>query len=236
MITELTQGSESTAASYSDYVRLAERYTIGDGAADGSGGELLMPHASVEACKGFLAWLARDADRALSLASTFRSGEAYVAKTAPAGTLNVFKDKGVKAFRNDLEVHLEKKLGEASAPMTTATPRMLALAVGAWYDGDVLCPPTRVSFSNPSSVLAQCAKGLTRYTAARWAAILVTEGVGGARLCEAAAAGEKHGLLANNTSIIEAPWCTEEWNSPFVELKLEHSKTGKTHAIWTCLV
>ena len=63
--------------------------------------------------------------------------------------------------------------------------------------------------------------------AARSKVQFVFEGVGGCRIGEVCGAGEGHGLLANNTAILEdldAP--PGDLGKVVVEAKLEHSKTG----------
>jgi hypothetical protein len=59
MVLEMTQGAESTAGSYADYVRLAEEYVV-SGGMEAAGGRLIMPHDSLEACKDFCSCLGRD--------------------------------------------------------------------------------------------------------------------------------------------------------------------------------
>jgi hypothetical protein len=58
MVLEMTQGAESKAGSYADYVRLAEEYVVSGGMA-AAGGRLIMPHNSLGACKDFCSWLVR---------------------------------------------------------------------------------------------------------------------------------------------------------------------------------
>ena len=62
------------------------------------------------------------------------------------------------------------------------------------------------------------------YYVVRWQLEVICEAVGGTRVSEAT--GTTHGVLANNTSIITAPWATQVWDREVVELKLEHTKNG----------
>ena len=209
MVLEMTQGAESTAGSYAEYVRLAEEYASGSGMAQ-TGGRLMMPHDSLEACKDFVTWLTLEDERALSLQSTLRGGEAYVTKTSPQGATNVFKSPALAAHVKTLEGNV----GVESAPRTTATRRMLGAAVDTAIPEQF--PPGKTEAAAVAAERLQ----------SRWALEVVTEGVGGARVGEAVGAGDFHGLTANNTCIIAHPSCTEKWNKEVVEMKLEHSKTG----------
>ena len=195
-VLELTQGAESTAGSYAEYVRLAEEFAAGDAEMSG---RLLLPHHSEESCKQFLTWLARKADRVVSIESVVLGGEAYVTKTSPAGHANVFKSGAVRAHLREIV----NKTGVKKEPKTAATPRMVkglvTVVTAARFDWDFL--------------------------RARWQLEHVMEGVAGPRLSEVAGAGDLHGLMANHSSIIMAPWCREKWNRQVVELKIEDSKT-----------
>ena len=206
MVLEMTQGAESTAGSYAEYVRLAEEYASGDGL-QAAGGRLLLPHANVEACKNFITWYATEKNRLLSMESLMRGGEAYVTKTSPAGTPNVFKSPDVKAHLKDLW----GKRGTEHVPRTTATSSMLSHSVS-----------TVIPAMWPKG--ARASHG---YLASRWSLECLVEGVAGARVGEAVGGGDFHGLMANNTSIIAHPdFAEQKWSKEVVELKLEHSKTG----------
>ena len=98
-VLELTQGAESTAGSYAEYVRLAEEFAAGDAA---TSGRLLLPHHSEESCKQIITWLARKADRIVSIESVVLGGEAYVTKTSPAGQASVFKLGSVRAHLREI--------------------------------------------------------------------------------------------------------------------------------------
>ena len=214
MVLEMTQGAESTAGSYADYVRLAEEYVVSGGMA-AAGGRLIMPHDNLEACKDFCSWLGRDKERARSLESTLRGGEAYVTKTAPMGSVNVYKHPEVKAHIKSLGV----TSGVRSAPRTTATPLMLTCA-----NSSVI--PRLWPTAGPLVGTAGKA-AINSYIGARWALESNVEGVGGARVGEAVGAGDCHGLMANHSSIITHPdFAGQEWSREVVEFKLEHSKTG----------
>ena len=210
MVMEMTQGAESTAGGYADYVRLAEEYSSGSGMA-AAGGRLVMPQDSLEACKNFVTWLVMDDDRALSLEQALRGGEAYVTKTSPTGATNVFKSPALKAHVKAFA----QTTGKDRTPRTAATPKMLKIAVEESI-------PARWPKEGASAVKADSRE----YHQARWSLEVEVEGVAGARVGEAVGAGDFHGLTANNVCIIKHPECVEKWNKEVVEFKLEHSKTG----------
>ena len=205
MILEMTQGAESTAGSYAEYVKLAEEYASGPGLA--ALGRLNLPHVNAEACKNFITWYVTEKKGELSMESTMRGGEAYVTKTHPMGAMNVFKLPEVKAHAKEFI----KKRGKEHAPRTTATSAMLDA-----------CTQQVIPERWPES-----SRGANNYLRSRWTLELLVEGVGGARVGEAVGAGDFHGLMANNTSIVSHPeFAAQKWSREVVELKLEHSKTG----------
>ena len=210
MILEMTQGAEATAGGYADFIRLAEEYASGSGMKE-SGGRLIMPQDGLEACKNFVTWLVMDDDRALSLEQTLRGGEAYVTKTAPEGTANVFKHPALKAHVKTFA----SATGKDRTPKTAATPRMMSVLTS-----EVI--PARW----PTLNVAGGRKALHEYMRNRWALEILTEAVGGARIGEAVGGGDFHGLMANHVCVIRHPDCKEKWNREVVEFKLEHSKTG----------
>ena len=102
-----------------------------------------------------------------------------------------------------LKVMLQKRKehGLEAAPMTHGTRRMLRLVV----------------FQILPDMYKRYAHSLHRM---RWQ--VCVEALGGLRVGEATGGEEGHGLLANNTFIITQLGTFKK----FVELKLEHSKTG----------
>ena len=199
-VIELTQGRETTAASYSAYVNLEEKYVTGLGSVLGEG--LRLPRHNPEAFKNFVSWLALDADRARSLESVVRTAGAFMTKLELP---DVTKDKGVKAHvRTMLEI-----CGTEHEPATAATPRMLCnMLVG----GGVI----------------DRRYGFLTFVGAREKVQVVFEGVGGCRIGEVVGSGDSHGLLANETAILTN--LDGGGKGPEVEVvveaKLEHSKTG----------
>ena len=201
MILELSQGKETTAGGYSEYTSLEERYVLGLGFVLNGG--LRLPRHSVEAFKNFLSWVALDAERARSLQSLVRMASSFFSKLKIP---NVANDKSVQAHLKDLL----REVGEESEPATAATVAMMEESVrpGGAIDArfqkqqdGIVVPRTKLQF--------------------------VCEGVGGARLGEAVGGGDGHGLLANNSCILEDPAAPlDSLNRLVVECKLEHSKTG----------
>ena len=202
MVLELEQGAETTAAGYSEFVRLEEEYASGMGLTlDGQGGNLVMPRHSSGAFKNFMIWLSQDADRARSLESVFRGAGALLTKLK---LTDWTKDGGVKALFKDLM----KECGIEHEPSDSATPTMLEAAV------------------RPGGVI-DAKYDKSKKVAKRTKLMVVTEGVGGLRIGEVAGGGDSHGLLANETAILTDP--EKEPNDPLrvvVEGYLEHSKTG----------
>lgn len=204
MVLELSQGSESTAAGFADYESLESRYVMGMGTVmDGGGRErpiLRLPRHNAECFKNFLTWLATDADRVRSLEGITRiAGLMMVKLSLP----DVTKDGSVKAHAKELL----KDIAIEHEPATAATSAMLSETVSA------------------GGVIDQRFK--SEKVAARTKTQFIFEGVGGCRIGEVSGAGEGHGLLANNTAILEdldAP--PGDLGKVVVEAKLEHSKTG----------
>ena len=194
MVLELGQGAEATAGSYASFTAWEEEY-VKEMGGDASSGQLLLPRHNPECFKGFLTWFCTDKERARSAVSMVRSAGAFLVKLKLS---DVTKDGSVKAHLRELV----GELGVEAEPATTATPRMLKL------------------MTEPGGVID------TRYPqptiAPREKFQVVAEGQGGCRICEVVGAGEGHGLLANDTAILENPASGEV----VVELHLEHSKTG----------
>jgi hypothetical protein len=117
------------------------------------------------------------------------------------GMTDYTKDPSFKAHLKKLGV----EHGKVSTPKTAATPLMLKTAV-----------EKTVKERFPRSI----------YLMLRWAIDLIVKGNGGFRNGESVGGGDLHGLLANNTSIIKAPDGKE-----YVELRLEHSKTGHSRYV-----
>ena len=197
MVLELAQGKETTAAGYSEFSSLEERYALGMGMVLAEG-QLMMPRHSEEAFKNFLTWFVQDAGRARSVESLVRTAGALMMKT---GLTDHTKSKAVRA-------HLKELMSGASMehePSTTGTPSMLKLIIEKLIDA---------RFTDP-------------FIASRDKVQVVIEGVGGCRIGEVVGGGDGHGLLANNTCILEDPEAEKgSICSTVVELKLEHSKTG----------
>ena len=107
------------------------------------------------------------------------------------------KHKDVKALMKSLR----KEHGLDVAPMTHGTRRMLRL----------------IMFEVLPQMFSRFTRGLHRM---RWQ--ICVEALGGLRVGEACGGGDNHGLLANNTFVLLQTGTTAK----YVELKLEHSKTG----------
>ena len=198
MILELSQGKESTAATYADYTQLEEKYVLGMGAVlDGS---FRLPRHSSESFKNFLTWMSLDAERARSLESIVRTAGAMMTKLKIPDVTKA----------GDVRAHLKELIGDCGIehePATTATPRMLSMAVESGG-----CIDERYS---------------DHFIAAREKVQFICEGVGGCRIGEVAGGGDVHGLLANEVAILEDLTADRgKVGSVVVEAKLEHSKTG----------
>ena len=197
MVLEMSQGKETTAAGYAEFSALEERYALGMGMVLADNA-LKMPRHSEEAFKNFLTWFVQDAGRARSVESMVRTAGALMVKTQ---LTDHTKSKSVKA-------HIKELMSGASMehePSTTATPNMLKMIVEKLVDE---------RFSDP-------------FIAARDKVQVIVEGVGGCRIGEVVGGGDRHGLLANNTCILEDPNAEQgSICSTVVEMKLEHSKTG----------
>ena len=197
MVLELTQGREATAASYADYTQLEERYVMGLGRLL-EGAELRLPRHSPMAMRNMLTWLSLDADRSKSLESFVRMASAFFTKVEIPNVI----DGSVRAHLKEL---LEQ-CGVEHEPATEATPRMLGIMVTTSI-------PKRFN--------------LSPFLVARERIQVVCEGVGGCRIGEVAGGGEGHGLLANETCLVEDPAAEAgDIAASGVEAKLEHSKTG----------
>ena len=175
MVMEMTQGAESTGASYAAYEALEERYTMGMGQT--LDGQVVRPRHSEEAYKNFLTWMTLTADRARSLESVHRSAGAFMSKVHIP---NLTKSKEVDLhYRECLRI-----CGREHEASTAATPRMLVDCVSDGGQVDKRFEPGS-------------------HLNARWKLELVCEGVGGCRIGEVVGGGDGHGLLANNTCIQE---------------------------------
>ena len=199
MILELGQGAEASAAGFANYVRLEDEYVRGSGKVlDGGGGGLILPRSNPEAFKNFMTWMALDTERVRSLESTVRTAGAFFCKV---DLPDVTKDKGVKKHLKELV----SKVGIEHEPATTATPRMLKYAIEHGIDQ---------RFSDP-------------FISSREKVQFLAEGVGGCRIGEVCGGGDGHGVLANNTAILEDLNMPQgEMGRLVVEFHLEHSKTG----------
>ena len=177
MLLEMTQGSESTSASYADYEKLEEEFVTTHSSRP-EGGGILLPRHSEESFKNFVSWMALDRDRARSLESVVRSAGSFFCKV---GIVDLTKLGGVKA-------HLAKTLHDVAMehePSTAATPLMLSLMVGDGGEIDL-------QYRNP-------------FLRARSKVQHEAEGVGGCRIGEVVGGGETHGVLANESSILWDP-------------------------------
>ena len=192
MIMELTSGAESTAMGYAEFVRLELEFVGGTGRRCVK--DIALPSNNRESFKAFLFWLVVGADRAKSFEPICRAAGAYLTKTSQEDWT---KHKDIKALMKSLR----KEHGLESAPMSHGTRRMLKIIMF-----EVL-PET---YQRQVQVLHRM----------RWQ--IGVEALGGLRVGEATGGGEGHGLLANNTFILEQIGTFKK----FVELKLEHSKTG----------
>ena len=203
MILELSQGAEASAAGFADFTAREEEYVLGMGCAL-DGVDMILPRHSMPAFKNFCTWLALDRERSRSLESTVRSAGGFMAKV---GLTNITSHPSVKA-------HVKELMGEIGVvhePATAATPAMLDELVGSG----------RIMQGERWSELLGC----------RDAVQAICEGVGGCRVGEVSSGGDAHGLLANNTAILEDPVilrCSNPYPvcGTVVEAWLEHSKTG----------
>ena len=204
MVLELSQGSETTAAGFADYESLENRYVMGMGMVmDGGGCErpiLRLPRHNAECFKNFLTWLATDADRVRSLEGIMRVAGLMMVKL---GLPDVTKDGSVKAHAKELL----KDISIEHEPATAATSAMLK---------EIILPGGVIDRRFKSAVVASRTK-----------VQFLFEAVGGCRIGEVCGAGEGHGLLANNTAILEDLEASPgDLGKVVVEAKLEHSKTG----------
>ena len=177
MVLKLSQGKETTAASYAAYTSLEEEYVNTMSATMGT--EMRLPRHSATAFCAFLSWLATDHNRIRSMEGVMRTAGAMMTKL---GLPDVTKEKEVKKHSDELI----ERLGTEHEPSTAATPRMVHHAVrpgGAidkrYLQSDILRTREKLQF--------------------------VMEGVGGCRICEVLGAGESHGLLANEVCILRDP-------------------------------
>ena len=205
MVLELGQGSETTSASFAEYTRLEEQYVEGMGSILDDSGQRVgalrgvkLPRHNAEAFKNFLTWFAEMPGRTRSLEAFMRSAGAFFTKLK---LVDHTKAGDVKAHAKEII----QSAGYEAEPSTACTPRMMRALVGpiihARYPGRFLRSRARV----------QCE----------------AEGVGGCRIGEVTGGGDLHGLLANQSCIledIEKP--ADALDRVVVEYKLEHSKTG----------
>lgn len=203
MMLELTQGAESTAAGYADYVALEERYVLGMGMVL-DGDTVVLPRNNLTSFKNMMTWMARDGNRALSLDSWFRSAGAFFTKLADETTRAPGRPQVTDFTKlGSVKVHfkeLTNEIGVEHEPATACTPRMLKLAV-------------------EEVIPERCGN---EFLESRETVQFDFEGVGGCRIGEVCGGGETHGLLANKVAILT----DEETGLEVVEGHLEHSKTG----------
>ena len=197
MILEMGQGRETTAAAYAEYTRLEEEYVLGMGYV--LDGTLMLPRHNSTCFKNFLSWMVLERERARSLQSVVRMAGSFFTKL---GLTDFTKLGEVRAHLKEL---MEEN-GLESEPATAATPRMLKLIV------------------DPGG-LADQRYGTGSYLASKNKLQFVMEGVGGCRICEVA--GDAHGVLANNTCVMEdLDGERGALGTIVAEALLEHSKTG----------
>ena len=201
MVLEMGQGAESSAAGFAEYTRLEREFSLGLGkfmSTEDEGQRFVLPRHHPEAYKNFLSWLALERERAKSLETIQRTAGAFFAKLELQPMTTL---PAVKAHFNDLV----KKVGITHDPATTATARMLKY---------IVCTGTAKRFSN-------------LFLRSRENIQVICEGVGGCRIGEVCGGGDVHGLLANNTAILEdLAVGGDPSRRVVVEMKLEHSKTG----------
>ena len=161
-------------------------------------GALRLPRHNAECFKNFMSWMVLDKDRARSLISVVRAAGAFMTKLKIPDVTKM----------GDVKSHLKElcqECGLESEPATAATPRMMSLLLA---DGGVI--DSRFSDA---------------FIAGREKVQIVLEGVGGCRICEVA--GDCHGVLANNTCILEDLEAEHgALGGVVAEALLEHSKTG----------
>ena len=181
-VLRLSQGKQTTGASYSAYTSLEDEYVLGLGEALGM--VMRLPRHSPETFMAFLTWMATDKSRVRSIESVMRSAGAFMTKLKIP---DVTKDKEVQAHAKDLL----DKCGTEHEPATAATPRMVHHLVR--QRGAVDCRYLQSSFLRSREKVQ-----------------IVAEAVGGCRISEVTGGGEAHGVLANETCIITNPETGEE--------------------------
>ena len=205
MVLELGQGSETASAAFAEYTRLEEQYVEGLGAILDDSGQRVgalrgvkLPRHNAEAFKNFLTWFASTPGRTRSLDSFMRSAGAFFTKLK---LVDHTKAGDVKAHAKELI----QGSGYEAEPSTACTPRMMRAIVGPIIDARFKPPFLR----------------------ARARVQVEAEGVGGCRIGEVTGGGDLHGLLANQSCILEdMEKPADAVDRVVVEYKLEHSKTG----------
>ena len=205
MVLELGQGSETASAAFAEYTRLEEQYVEGLGAILDDSGQRVgalrgvkLPRHNAEAFKNFLTWFASTPGRTRSLDSFMRSAGAFFTKLK---LVDHTKAGDVKAHAKELI----QGSGYEAEPSTACTPRMMRAIVGPIIDARFKAPFLR----------------------SRARVQVVAEGVGGCRIGEVTGGGDLHGLLANQSCILEdMEKPADAVDRVVVEYKLEHSKTG----------
>jgi hypothetical protein len=205
MVLELGQGSETASAAFAEYTRLEEQYVEGLGAILDDSGQRVgalrgvkLPRHNAEAFKNFLTWFASTPGRTRSLDSFMRSAGAFFTKLK---LVDHTKAGDVKAHAKELI----QSSGYEAEPSTACTPRMMIAIVGPIVDARFKAPFLR----------------------SRARVQVEAEGVGGCRIGEVTGGGDLHGLLANQSCILEdMEKPADAVDRVVVEYKLEHSKTG----------
>ena len=205
MVLELGQGSETASAAFAEYTRLEEQYVEGLGAILDDSGQRVgalrgvkLPRHNAEAFKNFLTWFSSTPGRTRSLDSFMRSAGAFFTKLK---LVDHTKAGDVKAHAKELI----QGSGYEAEPSTACTPRMMRAIVGPIIDARFKAPFLR----------------------SRARVQVGAEGVGGCRIGEVTGGGDLHGLLANQSCILEdMEKPADAVDRVVVEYKLEHSKTG----------
>ena len=205
MVLELGQGSETASAAFAEYTRLEEQYVEGLGAILDDSGQRVgalrgvkLPRHNAEAFKNFLTWFSSAPGRTRSLDSFMRSAGAFFTKLK---LVDHTKAGDVKAHAKELI----QGSGYEAEPSTACTPRMMRAIVGPIIDARFKAPFLR----------------------SRARVQVGAEGVGGCRIGEVTGGGDLHGLLANQSCILEdMEKPADAVDRVVVEYKLEHSKTG----------
>ena len=204
MLLILSRGAESSGAGFADWVKKEAEWALSVG-----GGNVRLPSDHPTSLNLFFTWLVRDAERARSLTTLWRSAGAYMVRTHRVNLTST--EGGCKAhYSSLLDAH-----GVVEHPRTAATPRMAGVMMGTDF---VLTTALAISGSDRGVISQECQ---SPFICCRVRLDTCLEGAMGLRVGEALGAGDFHGLTACNLCVltkIDSGLVT-------VEAMLEHSKT-----------